>query len=219
MLLGGDFNLPDIDWKNKTHQVTGNYYNKSISEMFLDTINNQGLSQLVNFPTRLDNTLDLFLTNRPSLTTKCAPLPGISEHDMVLITTMVEAARRKPTRRKILLWSKADLYTIRSDMKEFGRTYTTISRSTPIDELWATFREKMADIITKHVPSKTASTRFSQPWITSKIKSMSRKRQRQHNKAKTYGRQEDWENFRATQKKIQEECRNALNSYITDTIC
>jgi hypothetical protein len=64
MWVAGDFNLPDIDWK--TISIIGNRYRKSINEGFLETISSIGLEQLVDEPTRKDNTLDLFLTNRPT---------------------------------------------------------------------------------------------------------------------------------------------------------
>ena len=63
--IGGDMNLPDIEWE--TEQLTTNQYMHSISYSFLDTLANTGLQQIVNFPTRNNNTLDVVLTNRPSL--------------------------------------------------------------------------------------------------------------------------------------------------------
>ena len=57
--------LPDIEWK--TEQLATNQYTHSISYSFLDTLATTGLQQIVNFPTRNNNTLDVVLTNRPSL--------------------------------------------------------------------------------------------------------------------------------------------------------
>ena len=39
----------------------------------------------LNFPTRGQNTLDIFLTNRPSMVTSSSPTPGISDHEAVLV--------------------------------------------------------------------------------------------------------------------------------------
>jgi hypothetical protein len=41
------------------------------------------LEQIVNFSTRKNKTLDLFITNKPSLVSKCKPLPGLADHDIV----------------------------------------------------------------------------------------------------------------------------------------
>ena len=49
-------NLPDIEWE--TEQLTINQYTHSISYSSLDALANTGLQQIVNFPTRNNNTLD-----------------------------------------------------------------------------------------------------------------------------------------------------------------
>ena len=53
----------------------------------MDCLMNCSLSQLVTFPTRNDNTLDIFATNRPSSVEKCEPLSGISDHNIVHVVT------------------------------------------------------------------------------------------------------------------------------------
>ena len=62
--IAGDANLPDIDWS--IDQVTHHQYNLHISDSLLETLAKTGLEQVVDFPTRYDNTLDIVLTNRPS---------------------------------------------------------------------------------------------------------------------------------------------------------
>ena len=57
----------------------------------LDTFDTFGFQQLVNFPTRRYNTLDIFATNRPSLVEKCEPIPGIGDHESVLIESLLMA--------------------------------------------------------------------------------------------------------------------------------
>lgn len=52
--IGGDFNLPDIDWETSSHQ-----YSNDISERFIEVTNDCYLEQLVTFPTLGSNTLDL----------------------------------------------------------------------------------------------------------------------------------------------------------------
>ena len=42
--LGGDFNLPDINWKDQ--DIIGNQYLKSINSLFLEMAQDLGLSQL-----------------------------------------------------------------------------------------------------------------------------------------------------------------------------
>jgi hypothetical protein len=41
-----------------------------------------GLNQVVNFPTRRKNILDIFAANIPSLATTCKPISGVSDHEI-----------------------------------------------------------------------------------------------------------------------------------------
>ena len=109
--ISGDLNLPDIDWK--TESIEGHQNSNAINSAFLSAFQELGLAQIVDFPTRLHNTLDLFLTNRPSMISKCTPLPGVSDHEMILTISDVQAKRVKPVSRKILLWNKADIQNIK----------------------------------------------------------------------------------------------------------
>ncbi|CAG2228076.1 unnamed protein product [Mytilus edulis] len=74
-----DFNLPDINWQEQT--ITHRQYPTRTSQAFLDTVADNGLEQIVDFPTRKENTLDLILTSHPSFKLRCKPLPSIGNSD------------------------------------------------------------------------------------------------------------------------------------------
>ena len=63
--LGGDFNLPDIDWDILGPKPGGNA--PGLSKILLVISNDFGLEQIVREPTRINNTLDLFFTTNPTL--------------------------------------------------------------------------------------------------------------------------------------------------------
>ena len=86
--IGGDANLPDIDWSSNS--ITGNISRKDINETMIQTLENWGMDQMVDFPTRERN-LGIFCTNRPSLIQTCSPLPGISDREIVLVESNVSA--------------------------------------------------------------------------------------------------------------------------------
>jgi hypothetical protein len=48
-------------------------------------INKLGIDQIVDFPTRKDNILDLFCTNQSSLINKVKSIPGNSDHNIILV--------------------------------------------------------------------------------------------------------------------------------------
>ena len=58
--IGGDFNLPDMNWSSLT--VTSNQYSYAMTDTYLDILRNCNVEQIVDFPTRGNKTLDIFWT-------------------------------------------------------------------------------------------------------------------------------------------------------------
>ena len=87
LIIGGDFNSPDIDWP--TLSIQGNQYPLRLSKSILDLVNDNDLEQIVDFPTRKDKTLGLIMTTHPSFKSRCKPLPSLvnTDHDIVLYDT------------------------------------------------------------------------------------------------------------------------------------
>ena len=108
-LLGGDFNLQDIDWRGAS--VTDHQNQLAVNSGFLYIFEDIGLTQIVDLPihSNPDHTLDLLLTNMPSLIQRCEPLPGVADHDAVLAITKLTSPLHKPIRRRIRLWKKANM--------------------------------------------------------------------------------------------------------------
>jgi hypothetical protein len=55
-VIGGDFNLPDINREEQT--IINRHYPIKTNQTFLEIVADNGLEQIVDFPTRNDNTLD-----------------------------------------------------------------------------------------------------------------------------------------------------------------
>ena len=75
--LGGDFNLPEIDWFLKgivKHQDC-----KEINKVFLESLDVINAEQIIDFPKGGDNILNLLLTNRVSLLNKCCDIPDLGD--------------------------------------------------------------------------------------------------------------------------------------------
>ena len=160
--IGGDANLPDINWSLNT--VSGNNNKKEINVTFLQAVENSGLDQVVDFQTRDDNLLDIFLTNRPSLIQSCKSLPGISDHEIVYVESDVSVKYQRPIRRKIWLWSKADLPSMKEDMNSFSDEFIgKYSIEADVDTMWTEFSSKCTQLMTDYIPSKLSTARFSQP--------------------------------------------------------
>ena len=119
--IGGDINLPDINWLKSS--VTGHSYSVSLNYMFLDYFNDNALSQMVNTLTRGSNILDIFVTNRPTLVETCDSIDEISDHKAVLVVSSVIASLSNPSERVVYLWAQADFNVNRNNMQTLCDTF------------------------------------------------------------------------------------------------
>ena len=192
--LGGDMNLPDIDWS--TNSITGHRYSKSINEAFLEMMGDTNIEQLVDFPTRRENTLELLLTNNPSFVTSIEDTTGISDHDRIVIADIICHPRRnQPVKRTIHLWNRANIpdikESLKSDINDFCQQHNC---DTPINELWNSFKNLTETAMSK-IPTKETSTRYHVPWINRECKRTSRRQKRAYRKAKRTNAEADWQRF------------------------
>ena len=111
IILAGDFNLPHIDWENNTVKTGSNQVNHH--QELIVIIEDSEMEQLQLKPSRENNILDLFLTNQPSLVKSCNTIPGISDHNMIIVDTDLKPRYNKPKRREINIFKKANWDQIR----------------------------------------------------------------------------------------------------------
>ncbi|CAG2187687.1 unnamed protein product [Mytilus edulis] len=181
--LGGDFNLPDIKWPEQN--ISGSMYSKELNEAFIDMLNNLGIEQMVDFPTRKDNILDLFCTNQPALITKIKSIPGISDHDIVLVDAICKPQRSKQSQHKIYLWKKVDIKKIKDVTSHFiSELISQTNENLNIDQLWNKFKEGSNKIIDDNVPSKITKSKYTNPWANRDIDHLCKKQRKAYNKAK-----------------------------------
>ena len=84
-------------------------------QVLVDIMNDHGLEQLVNFPTREENSQDLILTSLPGQFKEVHSPDKLSDHDIVAGTLKVYIPPRKKPRRKVYLYQKGDFDSIRRD--------------------------------------------------------------------------------------------------------
>ena len=80
----------NINWESCCTKA-GNSHPLTLCHMMIDCIQECGFSQVINFPTRRNNILDIFFTNRPSLIRKCHTLPGISDHEIIYLESSMKS--------------------------------------------------------------------------------------------------------------------------------
>jgi hypothetical protein len=217
LIIGGDFNVPDIDWKALS--IAGHQNSARVNQTFLDLAAECSLEQQVDFPTRKQNTLDLIFTTHPSFKQRCKPLPpiGNSDHDIVLYDTSLQAFRSRPQRRKIHLWKKADIQGIKDDVKSYS--HTTLNKSPMnVTEMWNDLKSALHGIIDKRVPTKMTAARYSHPWINTNIKRALRRKRRAHSKAKKTQKKKDSDRYKRLQHEARYLIKNASKTYMEETV-
>ena len=126
-ILAGDFNLPDVDWESSSVKLFNTrVYGGSGDQctFLLNIATTHSLQQLVNFPTRQQNTLDLFFTTNPILVDNVTAIPGISNHDSIAqieFTSKAKINKKKP--HKIYKFHQADFKQIQEEMRKFSEQY------------------------------------------------------------------------------------------------
>ena len=140
ILLGGDFNLGHIDLS--VPYVLPGKPDSAQHHQLINILNDISLEQIVDKLTRGDRTLDLILTNTPSLFNGIKTLPpiGKSDHDMVFTECDISLKRIKKPSRTIYKYTKANWENIKSDIKSMTNTIIDKYTSSTIDELWDIFK-------------------------------------------------------------------------------
>ncbi|MCG8033367.1 MAG: hypothetical protein JAZ03_14475, partial [Candidatus Thiodiazotropha taylori] len=88
---------------------TCHQYRIPVNESFLTLESDLSLNQIIDSPTRGDNILDLFSTNRPSIVNRSSVIPGISDHHAINVDSHITTTRQKPVKQTIFMWEKANI--------------------------------------------------------------------------------------------------------------
>ena len=104
-LIGGDFNFPGWDWKNKRLKPKTAY--PSLHTKFSEILDDVSMVQIVEEPTRKNNTLDLLITNQPDKILRVDVLPGVSDHDIVFAEFDLRPIKYSQKPRQITLYKRA----------------------------------------------------------------------------------------------------------------
>ena len=149
-------------------------------------MNDHNLEQMVNFPTREKNTLNLILTTLPGQFKDVHSPDKLSDHYIVLETLKIFIPQIKKPRRKVYLYQKGDYESMRKDTLEFAKEkyFNGHSDTRSVQENFDLLTSFIQDSAAKHIPSKTSRSVSSIPWITPEIRRKIRRKNKTHAKAK-----------------------------------
>ena len=222
IIVGGDFNFPSLDWESKQLKPPIRYPN--LHYLFLDTLADFGLEQMITFPTRDGNTLDLFLTNSPHLVPRTESLPPISakaDHDIVYMEFQINPTRQRSIRRKIPLYNKAPL---EDKLKPAAIALSDSLTNSPTNSLntnglWTKFKDGLDEMVNLYVPFTTTRPKPDKPWVDYGLRRLIRRRDRHYKKWRKSGSEEHRKKMLSLKRQVQRRLRQAYWSYTEKLIC
>ena len=125
----GDFNFGDIVWPDRLNK-SGSPLSPSEGEILIEIMNDYGLEQLVHFPTRERNTLDLIITSLPGQFVDIHSPDRLSDHAIVsgTLKVVIPPPIKKP-KRKVYRFQKGDYESMRKDTLKFAKDGHSGTRS------------------------------------------------------------------------------------------
>ena len=106
IILCGDFNCPDISWEIGNVNTCSPY--RPTQQSLNDVTESAQLTQVHNSSTKESKLLDLVFTTNPTIVTHSVPVPGISDHDIIVTNVDVKIQYQNKQRRQIYQFARAD---------------------------------------------------------------------------------------------------------------
>ena len=218
LIIGGDFNLPGIDWKNM--EITG-HNDIEISNSLMDCIQEHNLSQLTERPTRGENIIDLLFTSNPNMLSNETHAPSPSyDHDAVFFDFSVRPLVNSKPAYPVYLYKKANLDGLQKELEDLATEFTQSRnhRQYTVDENWEFFKTRLRLAADRHIPQKQVKPNRRLPWITTTIRRMMRKRERLFKKARKSKNATLWQAYKKYRNSVKKQIEIAHNKYVNEVI-
>lgn len=214
LLVFGDFNYPELCWGPPSPQE-GN----SQSAVFMNTILNSNLTQVINFPTRFrcnnnPSRLDyIFVTDTNFLSTlESFPPIGKSDHVVIIATSQLSVNTSKSSKQISRRNYKAVDYRALNEYFEDLQWPLTDINST-----WDNYQTNISRGIDNYIPLSIYSS-STKPWINASIKQeINKKRKLWHKYRRTLTR-EDYETYRQSCNNLSNTLRTAKSRYENEIV-
>ena len=132
----------------------------------VDLISDHELEQVVHFPTRRQNTLDLIITSLPGQVVDIHSPDRISDHDIVSGNLKIVIPPINKPKRKV--YQKGDYESMKADALKFAKEkyFNGYSSTRSVQENFNLITSFIQDSVDKHIPSKTSRSVSPVPWLT-----------------------------------------------------
>ena len=212
LIITGDVNL-HIDWD--VNEPKFNSFTKQLDEQMLMLCDKFNLTQKVDFPTRGENTLDLFLSSDPSKVISVKSAPPMADHNIV-ISDVDLCIKKKPQSQHIIYkWNKADIEGM-NKFVEIRLSQKPFQIDSDIEDNWNNFKEILLEARDKFVPHRMSTSRHNLPWYTQNLRRLCNKKQRLYNKANKSKSAKDIKAFKLCRSEYKRLLKKARKDYYLD---
>ena len=213
IVLGGDFNLPNIAWKDNL--PTGHSKEAVVMKVLQQEHN---LYKLVHTPTRKENIIDLVLTNQPTMVADLElvdSLPGCN-HDAISFVVDTAKPRVHIHKRQLYNFKRGnfDQYRELLDVIPWDCCFLTDK----VEEAWTNVKDMIFLIADKCIPKTTMCSRKKMSWLLESTLKLIRVKHRMYKVAKRTMTKKDWNKYKSVRNKLRDCTRRDHQSHLQD-IC
>ena len=150
LVIGGDFNLGDIDWETWTPTIQRT---RSIHDKFLQLLMEHSLVQLNRHITRpaSKKCLDYVVTSNQNLVSNIEVFPGVSDHLIVAFNIDMKPHHSVKPQRKIFVFKKANNDLLKEDVSRFSAEFLSSNpQGNSVNENWLTITQTLTALMHEH---------------------------------------------------------------------
>jgi hypothetical protein len=147
-IIGGNLNLPQASCNGDAEKASR--YQAFVNSLVWDN----GYTQAVSGPTRGDAILDIYLLKPESSLISCNIVPGISDHNGVLVEVeRYEKCREPQVEISVPVYHKTDVLGLQAFLREKFELWA--GNGSSVEEIWDSYKDIIFEGIKHYVPKKT----------------------------------------------------------------
>ena len=175
-LIFGDFNYSGINW------LLGTSSKQNGQHIFMEYFQVAGFKQLVDFPTREENLLDLIFSNENNLLQSVHKgLKISSDHETITANLNVQYTKTQYTLFRD--FQNSNFQAISRDISKIK--WNQFFEGLSVNDMWNKFVHLLSVLVETHVPLRTISIKNNCPNTSIKVKKLCRKAYELHKKWKS----------------------------------
>ena len=207
-ILTGDFNFPDIGWREGKSRARGRSFYEATAAAFMD--------QHVTQPTHVSgNLLDLVLCNKEGLISNTSTYGRLGKSDHEIVTFEVEIGRDvKADQRASSDYGRAKFDEMRGAIGAVP--WGALLSGKSVNVTWQAIRDQITSEMNRHIPIRKRKKRNEPPWLNAATKRVIDRKRAAWRKWRQTMREEDKSEYRRVEAEAKGMVRNRKNGWERD---